>query len=158
MLFRSGEVADAIHFLAQKIGMECNGASAGINLRDDVSGELSLNWGTMEADENKMSLVINYRYPVTFGHDDCAPAFNKLFTDAGFALDREFHKEKLYIPEDHELVTTLLDVYHEQTGREGKAICIGGGTYAKAIPNILACGPINGQTGNTNTIKIEAIE
>ena len=137
-----GEVADAIHFLAQKIGMECNGASAGINLRDDVSGELSLNWGPMEADENKMSLVINYRYPVTFGHDDCAPAFNKLFTDAGFALDREFHKENLYIPEDHELVTTLLDVYHEQTGREGKAICIGGGTYAKAIPNLLAFGPV----------------
>ena len=137
-----GEVADAIHFLAQKIGMECNGASAGINLRDDVSGELSLNWGTMEADENKMSLVINYRYPVTFGHDDCAPAFNKLFTDAGFTLDREFHKEKLYIPEDHELVTTLLDVYHKQTGREGKAICIGGGTYAKAIPNLLAFGPV----------------
>ena len=137
-----GEVADAIHFLAQKIGMECNGASAGINLRDDVSGELSLNWGTMEADEGKLSLVINYRYPVTFGYADCAPAFNKLFAEAGFTLDREVHKEKLYIPEDHELVTTLLDVYTEQTGLEGKAICIGGGTYAKAIPNLLAFGPL----------------
>ena len=137
-----GEVADAIHFLAQKIGMECNGASAGINLKDDVSGELSLNWGTMEADEGKMSLVINYRYPVTFGHDDCAPAFNKLFTDAGFILDREFHKEKLYVPADSQLVTTLLDVYREQTGLEGKPICIGGGTYAKAIPNLLAFGPV----------------
>ena len=136
-----GELADAIHFLATKLGMETNGASAGIYLRDDVSGELTLNWGTMEADEGKLSLVINYRYPVTFGHDDCAPAFNRLFTEAGFILDHEFHKDKLYIPEDSELVTTLLNVYKEQTGLEGKPKCIGGGTYAKAIPNILAFGP-----------------
>ena len=79
---------------------------------------------------------------MTFGHDDCAPAFNKLFTDAGFILDREFHKEKLYVPADSQLVTTLLDVYREQTGLEGKPICIGGGTYAKAIPNLLAFGPL----------------
>ena len=136
-----GELADAIHFLAEKLGMETNGTSAGIYLRDDVSGELTLNWGTMEADENKLNLVINYRYPVTFGHDDCAPAFNRLFTEAGFTLEHEFHKDKLYIPEDSELVTTLLSVYTEQTGLEGRPKCIGGGTYAKAIPNILAFGP-----------------
>ena len=137
-----GELAETIHFLAEKLGMETNGSSAGIYLHDDVSGELSLNWGTLNADEEKLTLVINYRYPVTFSHGDCAPAFNKLFTDAGFTLDREFHKEKLYIPEDSQLVSSLLKVYTEQTGLEGKAKCIGGGTYAKAISNILAFGPL----------------
>ena len=137
-----GEVADAIHFLAEKIGMDTNGTAPGIYLHDDVSGELSLNWGTMEADEEKLNLVINYRYPVTFNYDDCAPAFNQLFTEAGFTLDHEFHKEKLYIPEDSQLVTSLLNVYREQTGLDGAPKCIGGGTYAKAIPNILAFGPL----------------
>ena len=135
-----GTLAEAIHFLALRIGMEWSGASAGIALSDEVSGGLTLNWGTMSADSERMELVINYRYPVTFGYDDCAPGFNALFERAGFTLDHEFHKDKLYVPEDSELVSTLLRVYREQTGLDGAPISIGGGTYAKAIPNLVAFG------------------
>ena len=39
-----GEVKEWIHFLAEKLGMETNGKSAGIYLHDEVSGDLSLNW------------------------------------------------------------------------------------------------------------------
>ena len=135
-------MADAIHFLAEKLGMETDGQSAGIYLHDDVSGELTLNWGTLEADETHMTMKINYRYPVTKSYEDCGPAFNQLFTSAGFAIERELHKAKLYIPEDSQLVGILLKIYKEYTGLEGKAKSIGGGTYAKALPNILAFGPI----------------
>ena len=38
-----GEIADAIHFLAQTLGMETNGRAAGIYLQDSVSGELQTN-------------------------------------------------------------------------------------------------------------------
>ena len=138
----SSEVADPIHFLATKLGMETDGKSADIGLYDEVSGGLTLNLGTITADEGKLSLKINYRYPVTKTYDDCGPAFNQAFTDAGFALDSEVHKAKLYIPSDSELVSTLLKVYEEQTGLIGTAKCIGGGTYAKMLPNTLAFGPI----------------
>lgn len=137
-----GETADAIHFLAQTLGMETDGHSAGIFLQDEVSGELTLNWGTLQADEKSMSLKINYRYPVTKSYDDCGPAFNAAFASAGFEIASETHKAKLYIPEDSQLVQTLLNVYRAHTGIEGTAKCIGGGTYAKALPNILAFGPI----------------
>ena len=122
--------------------METDGKSAGIYLYDDVSGELTLNLGVISGDEKGFSLKINYRYPVTKQYADCGPAFNKAFAEAGFRLDSETHKAKLYIPSDSELVSTLLKVYEEQTGLEGKAKCIGGGTYAKMLPNILAFGPI----------------
>ena len=46
------------------------------------------------------------------------------------------------MPEDSELVRTLMKVYREQTGLEGKPKSIGGGTYAKSLPNIVAFGPI----------------
>ena len=137
-----GEVAEAIHFLAETLGMESDGKSAGIYLCDDVSGELTLNWGTLNADESKMSMKINYRYPVTKTYEDCGPAFNEKFASAGFVKDAEAHKAKLYIPEDSALVQTLQKVYVEHTGLDGKPKCIGGGTYAKALPNILAFGPI----------------
>jgi len=137
-----GKFADLIHFLAVTIGMETDGASAGIGLYDEVSGGLTLNLGTLNADETHMSMKINYRYPVTFSYEDCGPKLNSAFTSAGFVMENEVHKAKLYIPEDSELVTKLLKVYREQTGLNGTAKCIGGGTYAKMLPNILAFGPI----------------
>ena len=137
-----GEIADTIRFLAATLGMESDGKSAGIDLKDEVSGELTLNWGTLEADENRMSMKINYRYPVTKSYEDCAPLLNEKFAAAGFTKDTEVHKAKLYIPEDSELVQTLLKVYREHTGMEGAPKCIGGGTYAKTLPGILAFGPI----------------
>ncbi len=137
-----GDTASAIHFLAENLGMESDGKSAGIYLEDAVSGELTLNWGTLNADENGMSMKINYRYPVTKSYDDCAPLLNAKFAEAGFEKSAELHKEKLYIPENSELVKTLLRVYTENTGLDGKPKCIGGGTYAKMLPNTLAFGPI----------------
>lgn len=138
----SSELAAPVDFLARTLGMETDGASAGISLRDDVSGGLTLNLGTIRADESCLQLKINYRYPVTKTYADCAPVFNKHFSDAGFNLDSEVHKEKLYISEDSQLVQALLKVYRENTGTDGSAKCIGGGTYAKLLPNTLAFGPI----------------
>ena len=136
-----GELAEILSFLAEKLGMDTVGKAAGIHLYDEISGDLSFNWGVMTADEGHLELVINYRYPVTFDYADCGPAFQALFEDNGFAV-RQVHKEKLYIPADSDLVKTLLKVYKEHTGIDGKPICIGGGTYAKCLPNILAFGPI----------------
>ncbi len=137
-----GELADTIHFLAEKLGMDTYGILAGIGLEDVASGKLSLNWGLLQGDETGLSLTVNYRYPVTFSYGDCAPALNKLFADAGFALDHEAHKEKLYVPADHRLVKILLKVYQEHTGNMESPKSIGGGTYAKSIPNLVAFGPI----------------
>ena len=136
------ELAEKIHFLATHLGMETDGTSAGIALSDAVSGGLTLNLGTLTADEGHMSMKINYRYPVTFSYDDCGPKFNDTFRDAGFVVENEVHKAKLYIPEDSELVQSLLRVYRQETGLDGSAKCIGGGTYAKTLPNTLAFGPI----------------
>lgn len=138
----TGEIAEIIHFLAEKLGMQTNGQNAGIFLQDDISGELTLNWGTLEADESHLSMKINYRYPVTKSYGDCAPKLNALFQNSGFHLASETHKSKLHIPEDSQLVQTLLKVYTDHTGIVGNPISIGGGTYAKSLPNILAFGPI----------------
>ena len=40
------------------------------------------------------------------------------------------------------MVKTLMKVYREQTGLDDRPKSIGGGTYAKSLPNIVAFGPI----------------
>ena len=137
------EVHNWVTFLDEKLGLETTGKSLGIELEDEISGKLSLNWGTIQADEKKVSLKINYRYPVTRSYEDCAPILEKAFAEAGFSKLDERHKASLYVPEDSELVQKLMKVYKENTGdEEAKPKSIGGGTYAKAIPNIVAFGPI----------------
>ncbi|MBR5125210.1 MAG: dipeptidase PepV [Oscillospiraceae bacterium] len=136
-----GEAADIIRFLAEKLGMDTIGKASGIHLWDEPSGNLSLNWGTLNADDSTLSLIVNYRYPVTYEFADCGPEFQSLFESNGFTV-KQSHKEKLYIPADSELVKILLNVYKDHTGIDGKPVCIGGGTYAKCLPNIIAFGPI----------------
>lgn len=45
-------------------------------------------------------------------------------------------------------VKKLLKVYRTITGDYSPALCIGGGTYAKSIPNIMAFGPGTGEDDN----------
>ena len=137
-----GETKNVVHFLARTLGMETDGLSAGIALSDAVSGKLTLNWGTLSIENGSLQMKINYRYPVTKAYEDCAPILDDKFAAAGFTKAAELHKAKLYVPEDSELVTTLMKVYREQSGLEGKPKSIGGGTYAKSLPNIVAFGPI----------------
>ncbi len=137
-----GDLKSAVKFLSEKIGLETNGKSLGIDLYDDISKGLTLNMGLLNADENSLEVKINYRYPVTKSYDDCAPKMYEAFTNNGFEKVAETHKKSLYIDENTDFLQTLLKVYEEKTGNAAKPISIGGGTYAKAIPNIVAYGPI----------------
>ena len=136
-----GEMAQILRFLSEKVGMDTKGKLAGIHLWDAQSGDLSFNLGVITVENDTMELCFNYRYPVTFTYEDCAPAFQKLFEDMGFTVE-QVHTNKLYIPADAPLIQTLLKVYKAHTGSEGTPICIGGGTYAKSLPNIVAFGPM----------------
>lgn len=138
----SQPVLEVLSFLADKIGMETDGAGLGIRLRDEISGGLTFNWGTAQADESSITLAINYRYPVTCSYADCAPILRETVEAAGFQVVSETHKASLYVPADRELVKTLLDVYAAETGLAAQPKSIGGGTYAKSMPNIVAFGPI----------------
>lgn len=138
----SEPLASHIHFLSEKIGLETDGTGLGIALSDEPSGKLSFNLGSIQGNDEEFSIRINYRYPVTKTYEDCAPILNRSFADAGFTQTKETHKACLYLPEDSRLVQTLLQVYAEQTGLPAIPKSIGGGTYAKAIPNVVAFGPI----------------
>lgn len=138
----SPQLLNVLSFLAEKIGLETDGTSLGIRLQDEISGGLTFNWGTMQANDSSVTLAINYRYPVTCSYEDCAPILRKTVEAAGFQVVSETHKPSLYVPADSELIKTLLDVYAAETGLTAQPKSIGGGTYAKSMPNIVAFGPI----------------
>ena len=103
---------------------------------------MSCNWGLIEGDAQHLWVKLNYRYPVTMERADCQPAVQAAFEAAGWALDGQVHKEKLYYPAETPLVSALLEVYRDATGDNAPPKCIGGGTYAKMLPNVVAFGPL----------------
>ena len=134
------EMAD---MLAGTLGMEYDGASLGIKMADGLSGPLTMNLGVIRKEGERVTVKLNYRYPVTRRFEECGPQVRAAFEAAGFRQSYILHKPALYMPEDSPLVSKLMKVYTGYTGdHKSVPLCIGGGTYAKMIPNTLAFGPI----------------
>ncbi len=137
-----GELADCIAFIAERIGMETRGESMGLAMRDELSGELTVNLGTAKGDGNGISLTFSVRYPVTKTYDDVYPRLMRAMTVGGFKQTETAHMAAIYMPPESKLVKALCKVYEDNTGASAIPKCIGGGTYAKEMPNIVAFGPI----------------
>jgi dipeptidase, putative len=136
------DIADYINFFNKYVGFETDGKSFGIGLEDKESGKLSFNVGTISMNEEKVSMALNLRYPVTFKYEDMMDPFNEKIQAVGIKVENMMHQKPLFFPADHPLIKSLQKVYTEQTGKEAELLAIGGGTYAKEMPNIVAFGPI----------------
>ncbi|MBQ9195630.1 MAG: dipeptidase PepV [Clostridia bacterium] len=138
LLLRELGVQGSLRVLADKIGMEYDGASMKIAIQDCVSGILTCNIGIIRADENGVSATLDIRYPVMTN-----PAMiikNIVASFPGFDVQPGTPNEPHYIPESSELVQKLLDAYCEVTGYERKCLYTGGGTYARELEEGVAFG------------------
>jgi succinyl-diaminopimelate desuccinylase len=131
-----------IEFMNMHIGLETDGESFGVYMKDQVSGELSFNVGLINMNEENVKLELNLRYPVTHTFGKMMQGIDKTLEGTGMRIQNMIHQEPLYFPEDHPLVETLSKVYTEVTGVKSKPFSIGGGTYAKEMPNTVAFGPL----------------
>lgn len=136
-----GDAEEYIDFFAYSVGTETNGKTLGMYLKDDT-GELTFNLGVMDIDESHASASLNIRYPVTKSTDDVMDRFNEKAEPYGIEVKDMLDQHPLYFPQNTPLIVTLQKVYKEQTGLEPTLLAIGGGTYAKEMPGIVAFGPI----------------
>jgi succinyl-diaminopimelate desuccinylase len=136
------EKSDFVRFMADSIGMETDGKSFGLYMRDDVSGKLVFNLGVFELNEKAATATVNVRYPVTKTRDEVYDIIQKKSLEAGIQYDEVTGKAPLYVPADNPLVQKLSAVYKRATGEDATLISIGGGTYSRAIKNAVAFGPL----------------
>ena len=132
---------DAFSYLAHAFGQETRGENLGIAVSDEASGPLTLNLGLLEGEGDLLKGGVDIRYPVTASKDEILQNFEASLTKGGFGIDSIAHVPPLYEPKDSWLAQTLARVFNEQTGLGGGPISTGGGTYARALPNVLAFGP-----------------
>lgn len=131
-----------IRFFNNNVGNETDGKSFGVDLEDEPSGKLSFNVGTISMENNEIKMSLNLRYPVTYKAEDLMEKFNKKIEGTGIKIENFQDQKPLYFDDKHPLIKSLQKVYKEQTGKEPELLAIGGGTYAKEMPNMVAFGPL----------------
>lgn len=119
---------------------DTRGQKLGIACKDDISGDLTLNVGTIRYSQNEEAkLGLNVRYPVTADGKEVKKGIERI---KGAAIEKFDDSPPHHVSKDHPLVKTLQRVYEEQTGDPAHLIAIGGGTYARSLEAGVAFGPL----------------
>ena len=136
----AGMQDDFVTYYNTHIGTACDGAGYGLKIRDEY-GELTLNNGIVKTEDGQISCTIDIRVPVTYTPQQVRELAAPFLEDENGVTVIDMTGESLFYPPDSALVTALYDAYVQVTGdTEHKPEVIGGGTYAKSIPGIIAFG------------------
>ena len=131
-------VADLTRF----IGDDTTGEKLGIKYSDDVSGNLTLNLGVIDVNDERGEAIIDIRFPVKYTQEGILDRIRESLEGTGIEVSVLHGQKPLHVPKDHFLVKTLSRVYKEQTGQELEPLAIGGGTYARALNTGVAFGAV----------------
>ena len=132
-----------VDFYQKHIGWDCYGGKMGCGLEDAQSGKLTLNAGVLAVEGEDLVLTLDIRNPVTFGPEDVLAPVRAAAGAYGMTASLTEHNPPIYMDKNGPVITALLEVYREVTGdREHQPTVIGGGTYARAMDNIVAFGPM----------------
>ncbi|NLY44675.1 MAG: dipeptidase PepV [Tissierella sp.] len=128
----------------ERIGFYHYGEKIGCGFEDEVSGKLNFNPGIIKYDNDNVVLTINVRYPIESSAKEVYDGIRENLKDTNTTLiEGKSEQKPLYVAEDDFLVKKLMDVYRDVTkDYDSKPITIGGGTYARAMENAVAFGPM----------------
>ena len=137
-----GDFQQLVNFILEEIGNETNGKSLDILYQDEETGETTVNLGVVKYDGEEMSFTLDIRYPKNGDAEVIEDKVINRINSYNFDVLKKTNNKLLYVPKDSELVSKLVKVYEAQTGDKREPIAIGGGTYAKEFPNMVAFGPV----------------
>lgn len=132
-----GEDAEMLEMLNDKLKQDIHGETLGVDFTD-ASGRTTFNAGVLVWGENGIEkFVIDMRVPTSI---DINKVVETLKTELPLELGGTHIQNGHYVAPESELVSKLLAVYAERTGKYEKPLAIGGGTYARAVENAVAFG------------------
>ena len=140
---------------------DCNGKKLGID-HVGVMGPLTLNLGIISYCTENFKITLDLRCPHDMDFDNMISKFQTVCANYGFNESHNIGKA-LYVDPDSKLIKTLHEAYVNVTGDTvNKPQTMGGGTYAKSMPNCVAfgaefLGEDNLIHGNNENIKIESL-
>lgn len=137
-----GQSAPALQFIVDELGADPFGRGLFGDCQDELTGRLKCNVGMLELGE-RAKICLDLRIPVSVEKEWIVTMLQQAAERCGFSYQEREWLAPLYIPQDHFLVQTLLQVYRQVTGdHETQPFTAGGATYARALPNCVAYGAV----------------
>ncbi|SCW28722.1 succinyl-diaminopimelate desuccinylase [Ruminococcaceae bacterium YRB3002] len=123
----------------------------GCTITDD-SGSVTYNPAILRIDDEGESLVIDIRYPVSASNDDIISHISNMALPYGIDITELNHMKPLYKDKNTSEIRILTEIWAENMHRfdgfkpeykdkYSEPIAVGGGTYARHLPNTIAFGP-----------------
>lgn len=141
-LAAQGVAHPLVSFYHRHIGSDLNGIRLGCGLEDPQSGKLTLNAGLLRTEGETLALTLDVRSPVTFSREDVEVPLSRACAAFGIRCECTESTDSVYMDENGPVVRALVSVYRDVTGDDSRPAVIGGGTYARAMPGIVAFGPM----------------
>ena len=140
-LKNAGFEDDFVEFYNSRIGTKCDGAGCGINFVDEY-GDLTFNNGIVKTENGVITCNIDIRVPVTVTEEQLRTAIAPYLENEQGIVESKGRGAPLFCPKEAPLVQALYKAYVQVTGDTAhEPMVIGGGTYAKYLPGIIAFGP-----------------
>lgn len=131
---------NVVAYINKYFGLSWGLENHGLNCHDSY-GSATCNLGVIETAENKITLTIDIRYPITLSFEETIKAMQKTAEEAGAQLKVNAASPALFVDPESPLVKALYKAYVSVTGdKVNKPITIGGGTYCRAFKNTVAFG------------------
>ncbi len=134
----------------------------GLNIdHDGQMGKLTMNLGVIRYVKEDGTILLDLRCPHEIDLQQTAQKVKDLCEKHGLNCESSI-TQPLYVDPQSELVQKLHKAYVEVTGDQSNPQAIGGGTYAKSMPNCVAFGcefkdEDNAIHGNNENIKIDSL-
>ncbi|MFV0395024.1 MAG: dipeptidase PepV [Coprobacillaceae bacterium] len=134
------EVTDnsLVRFISEYL-KDYHGKNLGINHNGEM-GPLTMNLGVIAYRKDAFEITLDLRCPHDCDFDQMVANVQKACQQYNFSETHEIG-EPLYVDPNSELITKLHAAYLDSTDDTSAPQAIGGGTYAKSMPNCVAFGP-----------------
>lgn len=121
---------------------DTTGKKLGIDTICPETGKLTENLGILRYNGKELLITLDIRYPKGITYKEIVDRINLKLNEHELFVTRSSNSDMLYVSPESDLVKTLLNSYKKHTGdKNAKPMVIGGGTYARSIPNVVAFGP-----------------
>lgn len=129
-------------FILTYLAEDTDGTALGICYEEKDTGKTTVNLGLITYKNNIFSISLDIRYPINASEQIIEDRIKYLAVNGHLSAIKLNSVPNLYVPKDSEVVTKLMKVYKNMTGRSEEPLAIGGGTYAKEFKNMVAFGPV----------------
>ena len=134
-LYRAEFNDELVAYFHDKIALCTHGEKLGLDVLKDEYTDFTMNVGLIRKEGEKIIITLDNRFPVTRKIEDVKPRLLETLNLGNNHFEVTSSVEPLFFSLDDPMIKALKAAYEKVSGDDSPMMAIGGGTYAKAMPN-----------------------